>query len=888
MTTDGSLFSWLRSLGRNMLRRRASDADLTADVQSFVELLTDEKTATGMNPEEARRAALLELGGIEATKEATRAVRAGALLAEFVQDARYAARMARRERGFTTAAVLTLALGIGANTAVFSVVNAVLLRPLPYRDSERVVMLHNRDADGTFGVSDRERLIHGAQPTLFASFSTYQFAAANLIGLGEAKRLVAVFVDANLFTTLGVVPTRGRVFVAEDDRAQPTTTAIISHELWTDRFGADDTILGRAVTLNGLPRTIVGILPAGFRLPGNFLGEAASVYLPRGLVVPDPRNIHYLEAVARLAPGLSLPEANAQVGALATRIKEEIGSLPPTYSILLVPVDREVFGDVRPGLGVITAAVGLLLLIACGNLATLLLARAQKRRAEIGLRTALGASRGRIVRQMLTESVLLALAGGIVGVALAWIGARALVLLDPELPRIADVSVDGNVLLFTATLSVFSGLLFGIIPARLQSREGLLSLSLAGAARGSTSGRLHARRPLVAGQVALLVTLAIGAGLLARSARHLAAVPPGFDATNVLTMRLTLPLSRYPDTASMHRYYQRLLDDVRALPGVITAGAVTDLPMASNPGDWGLMIDGLPERLGNGRRPFADWIVASDSYFEAMTIPLLEGRTFRPSDMTGSLPVVIINRRMARDYWPGGSPLGGRLRMTTDIDPVYRTIIGVVGDVRHDGLEAPVQRQIFLPRFQFPAGKVVTPGGMTVVVRAAGNRSALTGALRARVAEIDRDVPIAELRTMREVLEASTSVMRMYLLFFGVFSTLALTIVCVGIYGVSSYIVAAERRALAIRRVLGASGASVVVLVLREGAVLALMGTVAGVLASLALAGVMSRLLFGVSSRDPVTFFAVPILIVIAAIFANLLPARRAVRESAFAALRAE
>lgn len=888
MKPSGSLFSWLRSLGRNVAKPSARDADLTAEVQSYVDLLADEKSAAGMNPDEARRAALLELGGVEATKEATRAVRAGALLAELVQDARYAARMAGREFGFTTAAVLTLALGIGANTAVFSVVHGVLLQPLPYKDTDQIVMLRNRDADGTFGVSDRERLIHVTQSSLFSDFATYLFAPANLIGVGEAERLLGALVDVNLFTMLGVVPVRGRVFVSADDQAQPTTTAIISHELWTRRFAADESIIGRTITLDGRQRTIVGILPAGFRLPGNFIGEGVAVYLPRGVVVPDPRNIHYLTAVARLARGVSLAQANARIGAIATRIKEDIASLPPTFSIVLVPVDRDVLGDVRPGLAIVTAAVGLLLLIACGNLATLLLARGQKRRAEIGLRSALGASRARIVRQMLTESVSLALAGGVVGVVLASIGVRALVFLEPDLPRLENVEVDGSVLLFTAALSIVTGLLFGLIPARMQTREGLLSMSLAGAARGSTSARLQGRRPLVAGQVALLVTLAIGAGLLARSARHLAAVPPGFDTTNVLTMRLTLPLSKYPDTVSTQRFYQRLLDTVRTLPGVTAAGAVTALPMASNPGDWGLMIEGLPERLGNGRRPFADWIVASDSYFETMSIPLVAGRTFRPTDVTGSLPVVIINSRMARDYWPNGSPLGARLRMTTDIDPVYRTIVGVVGDVRHDGLEAPVQRQIFLPRFQFPAGEMPAGGDMTVVVRSAGDRTALTRALRARVAELDRDVPVAALRSMSDVVGASTSVMRMYLLFFGVFSALALAIVCVGLYGVSSYIVTADRRALAIRRVLGASGASVVALVLREGTMLTVMGTLAGVVASLAFAGVMSRLVFSVSSRDPLTFVAVPTLIIVAAVVANFLPARRAVREDAFLALRAE
>ena len=887
MTDHGSLFCWLRSLGRNIAKTRARDTDLSAEVQSYVELLT-EKVAAGMEPEAARRAALIELGGIEATKEATRAVRAGAFLAELAQDTRYAVRMAQRELGFTTVAILTVALGIGANTAVFSVVNAVLLRPLPYTNADEIVMLRNRDADGTFGVSDRERLIHLTQSSLFSSFSTYAFAPANLIGAGEAERLVGVLVDANLFSTLGVRPTRGRIFVPADDQAQPTNTAIISYELWMRRFSGDESIIGRTAILNGLRRTIVGVLPAGFRLPGNFLGEGASVYLPRGLVVPDPQNIHYLTAVARLAPGVSLPQANARITAIATRIKEEIASLPPTYSIVLVAVDREVLGDVRGGLVITAAGVGLLLLIACGNLATLLLARAQKRRAEIGLRAALGASRGRIVRQILTESVLLSFAGGAVGVLLASIGASVLVSLEPDLPRLNNVGVDGRVLVFTAAVSLVTGLLFGLVPARAQTREGMLSTSLAGAARGSTSARLQARRPLIAGQIALLVTLSLGAGLLARSARQLASVPSGFDDTNVLTMRLTPPLSTYPDTPSTHQYYQRLLDDVRAVPGVDAAGAVTALPMASNPGDWGLMVEGLPERLGNGRRPFADWIVASDGYFEAMRIPLLAGRTFKPSDTTTSLPVVIINSKMARDYWPNSSPLGVRLRMTTDIDPVYRTIVGIVGDVRHDGLEAPVQRQIFLPRFQFPAGQAPAGGDMTVVVRTAGDSPALSGALRARVTELDPNVPVAEIRAMSDVVSASTSVRRMYLLFFAVFSALALAIVCVGLYGVSSYIVTAERRSLAIRRVLGASGARVVALILRDAAMPAATGALAGVLTSLAFAGMMSGLIFGISSRDPVTFVVVPALIVVAALAANLLPALRAVTENAFDALRAE
>ncbi|HSC26192.1 MAG TPA: FtsX-like permease family protein, partial [Vicinamibacterales bacterium] len=510
----------------------------------------------------------------------------------------------------------------------------------------------------------------------------------------------------------------------------------------------------------------------------------------------------------------------------------------------------------------------------------------QQRTAELSLRSALGASKGRLVRQMLTESSLLALAGGVVGAALAAAGTRLLLALQPNLPRLDRIGVDGAALAFTAGLSMLTGIAFGLVPALSQSRRGGLQTIAAVTGRASGGPSLRARWPLISVQVALSVTLAIGAGLLARSATALAAVTPGFASSGVLTLRVTLPSSSYPDRATTRRFLEDALADARSLPGVISAGATTHLPLVDRTGDWGLMIEGLPERDENGRRPNADWSVVSAGYFEAMGIRVIEGRTYGPRDAEGAPLVTIINERTAREYFPGRSAIGRRMRMSSTLDPVDREIIGVVADVRHDGLDQEAARQMFLPLAQFPAGQDSGGGSVSLVVRTAGDPTALTGSIRARLRDRDPNVPVALVRTLDDIVTSSTSVSRLYLVLFGVFSALAIAIVSAGVYGVASYLVATRRRELAVRRALGASSASIVGLVLKGGTLPALVGVLAGVLGALALSQLIDSLLFGVTSRDPMTFVLMPLAVLAVTGIANFLPARAAVRDSPAVGLR--
>lgn len=882
------VFHWLSSLVRNLTRGDRSDAELDANVQSYVDLLTDEKVAGGMPPDQARRAALIEAGGIESTKEETRRVRAGAWVAEISRDVRYALRLARHAPAFSITAVLTLGLGIGANIAVFSVVNGVLLGRLPYDAPDRIVKFQNHDAQNEFGVSERERLIYADESSIFEVFATYSFGAVNMTGAGDAERLTGAIVDAGVFDVIGVHAMRGRLFTPSDASGGPGTVAVLTEGFWARRFARDESLVGRSVTLNGRPRTVVGILPAGVRLPGDFTGSPVEVYLP--LVFsgpPNPENIHYLDAVARIKEGVSLEQAGTRLRVRATEVRQEISQLPETYSVRLIPVDEVVLGDVRPGLLAVSAAVALLLLIACGNLAGLLLARSQQRAAELTLRSALGASRGRLLRQMMTESVLLAIVGGGLGAVLATLGTRLLVALGPNLPRAEEIGVDGWALVFAAGLAMATGVLFGLAPALVQARRDGPATMAAGTGRGSNAGvSLGARRSLIAGQVALSVMLGIGAGLLARSVAALAAVPTGFDPSGVLTMRVTLPAASYPNLASSRRFLDDALRKIRSVPGVIEAGATTHLPLASGMGDWGLMIDGLPERDENGRRPNADWSAVSSGYFEAMGIRVVEGRTYGAGDVAGAPLVTIISERMAREYFPGRSAIGRRMRMSSTIDPVYREIIGVVADVHHEGLDQPPARQMYLPLAQFPTGQDTGGGTRSIVVKSQGDPTLPTSAIRARLRESDPDAPVALVQTMREIVDGSTSVSRLYLVMVGLFSGLAIAIVSVGIYGVASYLVATRRRELAVRRALGATSGAVVRLVVREGAMPALAGAVVGVMGALAMSGLVNNLLFGVTSRDPLVFVLVPAIITALAVAANLLPARGAIRENPTMALR--
>ena len=808
-----------------------------------------------------------------------------------LQDIRHGLRGLVTHPGFTAATVLTLALGIGANSAIFSVVNGVLLRALPYRDADRLVTLTGGDVDGTFGVSDLERVAYRDQPGIFERFGTYTSGSVNLTGAGNAERLAAAFMDADLLPLLGVSPLIGRNFTPEEDTRDRADVALLSHQLWQRRFAGSDAVLGQGLTIDGRAVTVIGVMPPDFRLPTDFTGVRNNIYFPLASpATPDPRNFHYMQAAGRLADGTTVEGARAQLALVSARLREEIGTLPPTFQARIVPIRDDVLGDVRPALLILLSAVGLVLLIASVNVANLLLARSEERMLEMSVRAALGAGRGRLLRQLFTESWILALIAGALGLGIASVALDVLVSLSPpNLPRVDEIGLDPRVLAFTAGVSLVAGLLFGAAPALGVGDAELQSALRAGGRGGTGGGRRHLRSLLVVGEMALAVMLAVGGGLLVRSFIALQAVDSGMDTERVLTMNLALPSARYGDKVAARAFYRDLLDRLRALPGVEAVGATRNLPMSSNTGDWGIRVEGREEeRLPSGRRLWGDWFVVTTDYFTAMGIALADGRLFAAADDAEAPPVVLINEELARRYFPDGDPLGQRFRMSADIDEIYRTIVGVVGDVKQRGLDAETRPEFYLPHAQFPATQTFPVGAMTLVAKTAGDPLTLAAAFRGEARQLDPDVPVAGVRSMAQVVERSTSVRRLNVMLFGAFGLIGLLLVAVGVYGVMAYTVAQRTRELGVRMALGAGPAQVMRLVIGEGMVLSLAGVGIGIAGALALSRVLAGMLFGVGTHDPMTFVAIPIILTVVALAACYLPARRATRVDPMVALRAE
>lgn len=868
-------------------------AELDEELESYIEMLVDEKVRAGMSPAEARRAARLELGGVEQVKDAVRQERLGASLDGLLQDLRFAIRQLRRNPGFAIVAILVLILGIGANTAVFSVVSHVLFRPLPYADEDRVTRIWNEYEEGRLDLSENELLEYRTLEGLFEAVAGYVPGALTLTGDGAAERVTALFATADLFPALGVSPVLGRPFTAEEDRPDGPPVVLISEALWEARFARSADILGRSLVLNGNPAVMVGVMPAGFRVPGGFQGPAPEILVPFQLDTadPDPRNLHFIAAVARLRDGVSVGQASAGLAAAATRVKERRGTLPETFSARAVPVREDVVGDVRPALLVLLGAVALVLLIACVNVANLVLARSDVRLREMAVRASLGAGRGRLVRQLLTETLVLAIVGGGGGLLLGVLGARALAgLAPPGIPRLAEISIDPSVFLFCLLATLLTATLIGVLPALRAARDEPVD-ALRGA-RASTGGSAHMRmrRALVTVQVGLAAMLAIGAGLLVRSYAELRAVDPGFEASSLLTFDVSLPASDYPDATSTRRFFDELRRVLSALPGVLSVGATRNLPLATDVGDWGVRIRGRgPDGLGE-EGPGPDWIIVGVGYFETMHIPVLEGRVFTGSDVPGMQQTVVISRAFADRHWPEGDAMGAQLRMTTDLDTLWRTIVGIVGDVRQTSLDTEPRPTMYLPHSQFPS---TDPGQrfgfMTLVLRTGvGRPEAYAPAVRSIVAELDPAIPVADVQAMSEVTRGATASQSFQGLVLGVFAGMGLVLVLVGVYGVTSYLVARRTRELGIRLALGATPGGVRRLVLREGLEMTSLGLVLGVGAALALSRLLESLLYGVDARDPLTFLVVPALLAATALLSAGVPANRAARVDPVETLRHE
>ncbi len=817
------------------------------------------------------------------------------------QDIRYAVRTFVKNPGFALAAVLSLAIGIGANTSIFSVANALLLRPLPYADAERLVILWNRspglniteDWFSTAQYLDIKTGHHGFEQVAIAIGGNY-----NLTGEGEPERVGVIRVSSNLLPMLGVVPAYGRLLAPEEDLPGRPAAALLTEGMWARRYGRDPRMIGKSITINGQPYEVAGILPQSFALPREVLPtlygtEQADIILPLPLApaAAQVRTNEDYNIVGKLKPGVSVAQAQAEMDTITARLRRDFPeNYPPngglTFSI--VPLLEQVVGNVRTALLVLLGSVGLVLLIACANVANLLLSRAVARQQEIAVRAALGASRWRIVRQLLTESVLLALCGGALGIFICVLSVKWMhVLGTKSIPRLADVGIEGRVLLFTLSLSVLSGILFGLAPALRISRLDLNS-TLKDASRGSAGtsavwGRgNNVRRLLVISELALSVVLLIGAGLLIRSFARLQNVRPGFEPRGVLTFDLTMTGRRYSDKQVILNTYKQLWERLERLPGASAAGGVTSLPLSQAFAWTPITVEGrtpLPgEKFLN-----ADERLVGGRYFEAMGIPLRRGRFFNDQDDTTKPVAVIVDEYMAEQLWPGQDPIGKRIHIVElKRDDPWQIVVGVVGRVKQDSLDSDPRMAFYLPQTQFPTR------AMTVALRSSADPAGVLSAVKGELRALDPDLPMYYVRSMGQRVDESLARRRFSMLLLGVFAGVALALATIGIYGVMAYLVSQGTREIGIRMALGATQRDVLGLIVRQGMTLAISGLAIGLAGAFVLTRLIRSLLFGVQATDPLTFVGISVLLAFIALLASYIPAQRAARIDPIVSLRCD
>ena len=804
-----------------------------------------------------------------------------------LKDIRYGVRGLWKRPGFTVVAVLTLALGIGANTAIFSVVNAVLLRPLQFRDPDRLVMIWEdaaflgfpRNTPAPANYVDWKNQTHS-----FEDIAATHELTFNLTGDGTPERVAAYGVTANFFPLFGVSPGLGRTFTPEDDRPGANKVAVLSHELWQTRYGSDSQIVNRDIQLDGEKYTVAGVMPAGFQ----FFESDVRLWVPLALTQEQlaSRGNHYLKVVARMKPGVTLPQAQADVAAVTARIAKDHPDMmfDGKVGALVMPLREEFTGDVRGSLFVLLVAVAFVLLIACANVAGLLLARAVGRRREIALRIALGASRGRVVRQLLTESVLLSAAAGILGTVLAYFSFAFLQKLIPaQMALLTSLNLDLRILVFTLVLSLVTGVIFGLVPA-LQSAKVDLNDALKQSTRVTSSGRL--RSALIVFEVALSIVLLVGAGLLIQTLFRLFNQYNALQPQQVLTMRTVLPKAKYKELPKQIGFYQQVVDRVEHLPGVISAGYTTSIPLIWKGGTSGFFPEGLKDPVP-GMAYDANHREVTSHYLQTMNIALRQGRYFTEHDNENSMPVAIINETMARQYWPGQNPIGRRFKLGDPTDDVpWIEIVGVVADVRQMGLDEPVKAEMYFPYQQVPEYDFYMPRDL--VIRTSGDTVGLVSSVRSIVHEVDPDQPVSNIATMSDVLGEEAAPRRMGMIMLVAFAGLALLLASLGIYGVLAYFVTQHTNEIGVRMAVGASPLNIVGLVLKKGMGLTLLGMGIGLVVSFALTRLMSSLLFGVNAADPLTFVAVPLVLAAVALVACLIPARRAMKVDPVIALRYE
>jgi putative ABC transport system permease protein len=798
-----------------------------------------------------------------------------------LHDIRFAIRSFAKSPGFTAVAVLALALGIGANAALFSVINAVLLRPLPYRQPQQLVRVYETFLPSGFGsVSLPNFQDWRRQNHVFEHLEAFSTGSMNLQGDANPERIPSVVATAGLFDMLGAQPMLGRTFLPDEDQPGKPEVAVISERLWKRRFAGDPNLLGANITLDGKSTTVVGIMPASFEFPpGN---PERTLWLPMQLT-PSPRfdrGSHFLAVLGRIKPGQGIESALADMKAIAARIAEQFPRQQKGRSITIRSLQDVLAGNIRPALLVLMGSVGFVLLIACANVANLLLARAASRKREVAVRAALGASRIRLIRQFLTESILLALAGGVVGAFLADLGVQALVALaSRQIPRAAEVRLDGTVFLFLLGVCLLCGIIFGLMPAFQSTGRGVQEGLKEGGRSGGIGGHSEGyRNALVIAEFALALVLLIGAGLLLRSFVALNSVDSGLKAGGVLTVSVSVPQGKYPSGSMWRRFYEPALERIEALPGVRAAGIIRLLPLQNWGTNGDFAIEGRPP-AEPGQAPFAEYREISPRYFRAMGIPMVKGRDFSAQDSANSLPVAIINDALARKYFQGQNPVGQKIQWDS-----WTTIVGVAGSIRQAGLDRDPLPELYFPAAQRPDAI----SGMTLAISSSVEPTSLTRPIESAIHSVDPSQPVFGVKTMERVVADSLSSQRLYVWLLGVFAAIALILASAGIYGVMSYLVTRRTQEFGVRMALGASTSDILRMVLRQSLMLIAVGVAIGLVGAFAVTRVLTNFLFGVKPTDLATFGAVSLVLIVVALIATYLPALRATKVDPMVALRYE
>ncbi len=866
--------------------RKRREEDLERELRSHLELEAEERQEDGHSPEEARYAAKRAIGNATAVKEDTRETWGWMSLERFWQDIRFAVRTMLKNPGVTATAVITLALGTGANTAIFSVVNTVLLQPLPYKHADRLVMVWGFNRSRGFNtdqVSRPDFTDWRSQNHVFEDMAASTDAMYTLTGSGEPAPIIAYQFSANYFHVLGAAPLIGRTFLPEEEKPGRNHVVVLSYRLWRSHFAGDRNILGRTVKLDGAPYTVIGVMPPGVNYPG-------SVELWTPLTVP-PQAVHsrdyrFLRIIARLKDGVSIEQAQREMNAIASRLSREYPKTNKEEDATnLVTVRQEISGDIRPALLVLLWAVAFVLLIACANVANLLLVRAAGRRKEVAIRTALGAGRSRLIRQFLTESIVLGVAGGALGLLLAWLGTRALVAMFPptisnlNIPRVDEIPIDGSVLAFALAVSLITGLIFGLIPAlqaaRIDTNESLKESERSFA--GGVAGRRF-RNVLVVAEVALSLVLLAAAGLTIKSFAHLLGGNLGFQPRNVLTLRLLLPQSKYPTPAKQLALSNQVLDRLKSLPGVESVGTVTFLPLS---GWWGTRgVAMAAQSAPQNRQRIAVWSSVTPDYFRALGIPLAEGRSFTDRDASGAVPVAILSKTLARQLAPNEDLIGKSVKVDGLKSPVE--IVGVAGDIHQLGMTSDLISEIYLPFSQVPAPLIC------FAIRTLGDPTRLAPAVQREIWAVDKDQAISFIIGMRQLASESLAPQRVTTILLGVFGGMALLMAVVGIYGVISFSAAQRMHEMGVRMALGAGSKDVLRLMVGQGLVPVTAGLACGLAGSFGLMRFLASLLYGVRPSDPLIFLSVSIGLAGAALLASYIPARRAMKVDPMVALRYE